>query len=62
MTEDAEAIDFADDLAVLVRTSDRKELEHRSIESLRRINSWMNIHQLELAPEKINSKNHLGSC
>lgn len=52
LTEGAKALGFADDLAILVRARDGEELEHRSNESLRRINRWMDAHQLKPRPKK----------
>lgn len=59
LTKAAEVLGFAYDLAVLIKTKDREEMKHRSNESLMRINSWMDINQLELVPENNRSNLNL---
>lgn len=52
LTEYANTIGFADDLALLVSADDKNTLERNTNYCLRRINTWMLDNKLKLAPEK----------
>lgn len=47
-----EAIGYADDLAIIVRARDEKELRWKTNKALEEINHWMSAHGLTLCPGK----------
>ncbi|KAJ8911217.1 hypothetical protein NQ315_014929 [Exocentrus adspersus] len=50
--EGTTSVAFADDLAALVEAEDTYDLVEKVNRALRRVDRWMDLHKLEIAPEK----------